>query len=716
MSDNSETEVSGTVEAVVYHQEETGYTVCSVKSADGVGEAFTLVGNCSTIWEGEEVVAKGTWGRHPQHGRQFQAKEIRCIAPTSAEGICRFLSSGMIKGIGKGLAKRVVDKFGIETLHVIEKESQRLEEVEGIGSQRRKVIRASWMEQRGVRDIMIFLQSNGIGTAQAARIYRQYGGDAIAVVKRNPYRLCEEVWGIGFKTADEIAMRVGVERESRIRARAGLSYVLGKEEEEGHCYCDEQALLLMAQEMLGIPMERLMEALKEEVARGALVSEEGRIYLKALHVAECGVAARMKVLMDTPAGWPPIASVRAVEWAEKRMGFLLAPGQRNALEMALTNKVSVITGGPGVGKTTLIRALVEIFGARKLSIALTAPTGRAAKRLSESTGTEAVTIHRLLKFKPQGGGFTFNDTNLLPFDVYILDEASMIDILLAQSFLNALPATATVVWVGDTDQLPSVGPGNVLADILKCGRVASTHLTAIFRQDTSGLIVRNAHHIHEGEMLEAGGASDFFMIETSEPDKVIERVVDLVTKRIPQRFGFDPMQDVQVLTPMRRGALGTEHLNAVLQAALNPDGDSIQRGGVTFRQGDRVMQVRNNYDKEVYNGDIGFLERVDEEQREVVMQIDGRRVTYDFAELDELTHAYACSIHKSQGSEYPAVVLVISTHHFKLLQRNLLYTGLTRGRKLVCIVGTHRAVSLAIQNNDVKARRSGLSERLAKSE
>ncbi len=706
--------VSGSVTSVVFRNEESGYTVCTVRPAGPKAEPFALVGNCAAVWEGEEITAEGVWARHPQHGRQFQAASILCVTPTSVEGIRRYLSSGMIRGVGKELAKRIVDRFGDTTLQVIEKESRRLEEVEGIGGLRRKQIKESWVEQRSVRDIMIFLQSHGIGAAQAARIFRQYGPDAIAVVKANPYRLCEDVWGIGFKTADAIALSVGVPRESLARARAGLVYLLQSHADEGgHCFCLEPDLVLHAQDLLGIPTETLTEALAEEVARGALIRETGHIYLRALYDAERRVADQLLRLLDRPARFPVIDAPRALAWAESKMGIQLADAQRAALRLAIASKVTVITGGPGVGKTTIIRALTEIFSARHLTMALAAPTGRAAKRMSEATGREALTIHRLLKYNPSDHAFEFDADNPIDADVFILDETSMVDIRLMSQFLDALPDFACLVLVGDIDQLPSVGPGNVLRDVILSRAVPCQTLDTIFRQDMTGLIVRNAHRINNGEMIEAGeGTSDFYFIDTAEPEKIVERMVDLVTHRIPQRFGLSPLEDIQVLTPMRRNYLGAENLNAVLQQALNPAGETLARGGTLFRTRDRVMQLRNNYDKDVYNGDIGFVRSVDTDARELVVTFDGRPVKYEYADLDELVHAYACSIHKSQGSEYPAVVLIIHTQHFKLLQRNLLYTGITRGRKLVCIVGSQQAVRMAIRNNLVIERRTGLQDRL----
>ncbi len=706
--------VTGSVVSVVFRNDETGYTVCTVRPAGAAAEPFVLVGSCAAIWEGEELTAEGAWARHPQHGRQFQAASITCVTPTSVEGIRRYLASGMIRGVGKELAKRIVDHFGEGTLQVIEKESRRLEEVEGIGGHRRQQIKASWVEQRSVRDIMIFLQSHGIGTAQAARIYRQYGPDAIAIVKANPYRLCNDVWGIGFKTADAIALSVGVPRDSPARARAGLAYTLQAQADEGgHCFCLEADLVLHTQELLGIPAETLTGALAEDVARGSVVRDAGRIYLRALHDAERTVAEGLRRLLRHDTRFRPIDAPRALEWAEGKMGLHLADAQRAALLAALQSKVAVITGGPGVGKTTIIRALTEIFQARRLTVALAAPTGRAAKRMSEATGREALTIHRLLKYNPHEHAFEHDADNPIDADVFILDEMSMVDIRLMSQFLQALPDFAALILVGDTDQLPSVGPGNVLRDIICSGAVASTKLDTIFRQDTTGLIVQNAHRVNNGEMIAAGsGESDFYFIDTAEPDKIVSRMVDLVTRRIPGRFGLSALEDVQILTPMRRNQLGAENLNAVLQAALNPVGDTVARGGAHFRVRDRVMQIRNNYEKDVYNGDIGFVKAADPHAREVVVAFDGRPVKYEYGDLDELVHAYACSIHKSQGSEYPAVVLVIHTQHFKLLQRNLLYTGITRGRKLVCIVGSQQALRMAIRNNQVVERRTGLRDRL----
>ena len=713
--------VSGTVESIVYRSEETGYTVCTLKVAGCAAgsrqreELVTVVGNCAAMWEGEELHAEGQWTRHPSHGRQFQAKAIRCITPTSTEGIRRYLASGMIKGIGPKYAERIVERFGEDTLEVIDKQSARLREVEGIGASRCKLIKESWTEQRGVREIMIFLQSHGIGTAKAARIYRQYGADAIAVVKRNPYRLCADVWGIGFKTADAIALSVGIPHDSELRARAGLIYTLTYEADEGgHCFAVDADLLLHAQELLDISVEILADALAKECESGTLVKEENRVYLRDLHRAEARAAAKLLRLLGTPRAFLPIDAGRAIAWAEGKMGFSLAALQREALANAITSKVSIITGGPGVGKTTIIRALTEIFGARKLDIRLAAPTGRAAKRMAEATARDAQTLHRLLKFNPSAGCFDFNLENPMAGDCFILDEASMIDIRLICQFLEALPDTATLILVGDTDQLPSVGPGNVLRDLISSGAVPSCRLDTIFRQDQTGLIVRNAHHVNHGEPFETGPspASDFYFIETAEPETILARTVELMTQRIPGKFRMDPLADVQVLTPMRKNLLGTENLNDVIQRALNPSGPSLLRGATHYRRGDRVMQMRNNYDKEVFNGDIGHIKEVHEGDRMLVVMFDGRPVRYEQAELDELVLAYACSIHKSQGSEYPAVIVLMHTQHFKLLQRNLLYTAITRGKKLVLVVGSTRAVSIAIRANQVRERRTTLSARL----
>ena len=713
--------ISGSVESIVYRNDETGYTVCTVKTisvAPGARkseELVTLVGTCAAIWEGEELHAEGQWNRHPSHGRQFQAKRVTCITPTSSEGLRRYLSSGMIKGIGPKFAQRIVDKFGEKTLDVIDLQSARLREVEGIGENRCKLIKTSWNEQRGIREIMIFLQSHGIGTAKAARIYRQYGADAIAVVKRNPYRLCEDVWGIGFKTADGIALSVGIPHDSEVRARAGLIHTLQVEADEGgHCYTIDADLLLHAQELLDISIEILSDALNKEFEKGTLIKEENRVYLRDLYRAEVRVAHKLRALLNAPQHFKPIDADRAIAWAEEKMGLQLAPLQREALANAIRSKVSIITGGPGVGKTTIIRALTEIFGVRKLDIRLAAPTGRAAKRMSEATGHEAQTIHRLLKFNPSLRGFEFDAEHPLEGDCFILDETSMIDVRLLEQFLCALPDAVTLILVGDTDQLPSVGPGNVLRDLIASGAVPSCRLDVIFRQDKTGYIVRNAHHVNRGEPLEMApaGPSDFYFIETSEPETIIARTVELMTQRIPQKFKMDPLADVQVLTPMRKNVLGTENLNDVIQTALNPVAPSLLRGCTHYRQGDRVMQIRNNYDKEVFNGDIGFIKEVDEADRSLIVLFDGRPVAYAQTELDELVLAYACSIHKSQGSEYPAVIVLMHTQHYKLLQRNLLYTAITRGKKLVLVVGSSRAVGIAIKANQVRERRTTLRARM----
>ena len=715
---NAPEEISGSVEGITFRNDATGYTVCTVKVHGTSAEAgpSIVVGNCAAIWVGEELRATGRWVCHAQHGLQFQADSITCIAPTSVEGLVRYLASGMIRGIGKVNAQRIVDRFGEKTLEIIDRESKRLEEVEGIGPMRRKLIKDSWNAQRGTREIMIFLQANGVGTAMSARIYRRYGQDAIALIKQNPYRLCRDITGIGFKTADAIAMKIGVPRDSPDRARAGILYTLTAQQEEGHCYCEEPELILAAQALLDIPAETLAEALRAELTEArTLVLANGRIYLASLYHAERRVAAKLLHMAEEPASFRPIDPDRALPWVSPQLGIELAEQQRAAIATALRSKTSIITGGPGVGKTTIIRALVAIYGARRLRIVLGAPTGRASRRMGEATGHEAKTLHRILRYNPQKRAFEHNRDNPVPCDVVILDEASMIDIVLADQFLDALPDSATLILVGDTDQLPSVGPGNVLRDIIASGAVPCTRLDVIFRQKTGGLIVRNAHRINDGAFVETappGVKTDFYFLPSDNPDQILRRIVELVSVRIPRTFGFNAMADVQVLTPMRKNQLGADNLNLVLQQVLNPRGPSVQRFGRTYRVGDRVMQIRNDYDKDVFNGDIGFIEAIDQEDQSVCVSYDGRSVPYEFSELDEIVHAYACSIHKSQGSEYPAVVVVLATQHFKLLQRNLLYTAVTRGRKLVCLVASRKAVDIALKNNEIQLRRTTLAEYL----
>ena len=710
-------EITGSVESIVYRNDETGYFVFNVKiagSAEFGADSAVVVGKCSALWDGEEIRAEGKWIRHPQHGLQFNAETISCIVPTSVEGIRRYLASGMIKGVGKVYAKKIVEHFGAKTLEIIDHNSARLLEVPGIGKTRKKQIKESWDAQHGIRDAMIFLQANGIGTAQASKIFRFYGTNTIAVVKSNPYRLCTDIWGIGFLKADAIALKIGIDRNSLMRARAGLFYTLETLADEGHCFCNEPELILNAEALVGISVDILVEALRDETEQGHLIKDGDRIYIRKLFLAEFGIARCLQTIMDTRSGFKPVLPEPAVDWAMKKLAVDLAPRQREALLMALASKVSVVTGGPGVGKTTIIKALCDIWYAKNLDVRLVAPTGRAAKHMSESTGRDAQTIHRLLKYQPRTKAFDFNAANQLEADVLIIDESSMIDVELAYDLLSAVRPSATLVFVGDIDQLPSVGPGNVLRDIISSGVVPCTKLDVIFRQKTGGGIIRNAHRIHSGEMIEQkpDAADDFFFVPCEDANKIIGTVVTLVKERIPLKFGFSPLEDIQVLTPMRKNLLGADNLNLVLQEALNPSGTSVQRMGRNYRVGDRIMQIHNNYDKDVFNGDLGLIKAIDTQNSVLTADFDGRVINYDFNELDELVHAYATSIHKSQGSEYPAVVIVMATQHFKLLQRNLLYTAITRGRRLVCVIGSAKAVSIAIRNNSTQERHTALAERL----
>ncbi|MGN0887353.1 MAG: ATP-dependent RecD-like DNA helicase [Kiritimatiellia bacterium] len=715
--------VDGTVKSVVFRNDETGFTILHVTPVNDGGfrlaeREITVLGTCAAAWEGEDLHATGEWVNDPVRGRQFKAKTVECIPPKSAEGIRRYLASGLIHGIGPVLANRIVDKFGADTIDVLDHHSGRLREIPKVGPKKIESIIKGWREGKGTREVMIFTQTYGISASKASKIYRKYGPDSVAIIKRDPYRLCRDIWGIGFLTADRIALAVGLPKDSPLRARAAIVHTLRTEaDESGHCWTSEPDLLLHAQELVGISVEVLAEALKAEIDEGRVVKEEDRLYLRDLWAAERRVAAKLKDMLSSSPSFASIDPDKAVAWWEKKAGFTLAPAQLRAVRTSISSKVSIVTGGPGVGKTTIIRALIEIFaartGAHKINVQLGAPTGRAAKRMTESTGAPAQTLHRLLKYNPQTNEFTFNEEKPLPGDVFIFDETSMVDIRLMADLVAALPRRATLILVGDTDQLPSVGPGNVLHDLIRSGTIPTSQLTEIFRQDNSGLIVRNAHHVNAGEPFETrSGASDFYFIPQDDPAKALDYALDFMVTRIPRHFHMEPLQDVQVLTPMRRNLLGSENLNAAIQQRLNGTGPSIQRGGMCFRVGDRVMQLRNNYDKDVFNGDVGFVQEVQTADRSLVVLFDGKPVEYRAGDLDELTLAYATTIHKSQGSEYPAVIVLLHRQHFMMLQRNLLYTAITRGRKLVLVIGSAWAVKQAIETNTVRERRTTLAERV----
>ena len=750
--------VEGTVRSVVFHNDESGYTVLRVEIPSEFELAknpeITVVGKAQAVWEGEDVKAEGQWVTDKVHGRQFKAETLTCIAPRSLKGIERYLASGLIKGIGPVLAKRIVDTFGEETMMVLSHQSGRLNEVPKLGAAKIRQIRESWHQNETMRENMIFGQTYGISIVKMTKIVRKYGPDAIAIVKADPYRLCRDIWGIGFATADKIALSVGIPKDSPLRARASISHTLETEAEDGgHCWTYENDLLLHANELTGIPTEVLGEALKAEIDEGRVVAEGGglktgdgrlegkdlcretedksnvsslksslprKVYLKSLYFSERDVARRVKAILGASRSFADFDAEKAIAWWQSRAGFTLAPKQYEALLKSLKSKFSIITGGPGVGKTTIIRALVEIYEKKfkvpgsKFKVVLAAPTGRAAKRMTESVGAPAQTIHRLLKWNPVTNKFTFNAENRLEGDVFIFDETSMIDVKLACELLAAVPDAATVVWVGDTDQLPSVGAGSVLGDLIKSGVVPATKLDFIFRQDTTGLIVTNAHHVNAGEPLEIrSGETDFYFMRCEDPEMCVKRAIEFMQTRIPRKFGMDPLADVQVLVPMRKNVLGTDNLNVELQKALNPRGDAIVRGGTMFRTGDRVMQLRNNYDKDVYNGDVGFVKAVNADDRSMIVNFDGRPVKYDGGDLDELVLAYATTIHKSQGSEYPAVIVILHSQHYVMLQRNLLYTAITRGKRLVLLMGVPYAIDQAIKTNTVRERRTSLAERLS---
>ena len=736
--------LTGIVERITYHNEENGYTVARV-TPEGKDYLVTVVGPMMGVNVGETIRCYGVWTVHPQYGRQFKAERVETIYPATLAGIEKYLGSGLIKGIGPVTARRIVRKFGLDTLRLIEEEPDRLLEVLGVGPKRVAMIKAAWEEQRQIKDVMVFLQGHGVSTGLAVKIWKQYGSEAIQVLKTDPYRLAREVHGIGFLTADKIARNLGIPEDAPERIAAAVAYLLSQEaDQSGHVYLPQTELVARAKELLNVPEERILEAIETLREQGQVhtepveeimsehgvpvraVAEERAVYLVPFHRAEIGVANRLRRLMEGTGDSlfrSRLYIFQQFDWesafaaVQRETGVRLNADQRRAVKTALTSPVSVLTGGPGTGKTTTVQTIIRFLEAAGAAYLLASPTGRAAKRLSEATGRPAQTVHRMLEVSP-GEGLTFkrNEQRPLEADMVIVDEASMLDVLLTNHLLKAIPPGAHLLFVGDIDQLPSVGAGNVLRDIIRSGVVPVVTLTEIFRQPEGSYIIVNAHRINRGEMpiIDNKGAKDFFLFKIDDPEAAADLIVDIVKNRIPRRFGLAP-DDIQVLSPMHRGPVGVGNLNLRLQEALNPpDPKKPERrtGGRVFRLGDRLMQIRNNYDKDVYNGDWGRIVRINLEMQELFVDFDGRVVRYDFLELDELVHAYAISVHKSQGSEYPAVVVPVMTTHYVMLHRNLLYTAITRAKELVVLVGEQRAIAIAVRNAKPLARHSGLVTRL----
>lgn len=713
--------LSGQVERVTFHNEETGFCILKVK-VQGRKEPVAILGSLPSVAPGEWITAQGTWERDRDHGIQLKAHKLKTQPPTSLEGIEKYLGSGMIKGIGPVYATKLVKKFGEKVFDIIENQSKRLQEVDGIGRERRQRIKEAWAEQKVVRDIMLFLHAHGLGTNRAVRIYKSYGAEAIELIRADPYRLARDIHGIGFHSADGVAEKLGLEADSLLRARAAIEHLLDQATGEGHCALPRRDLLEGASRLLEIDEAVINEAFERHLKDGKILSEkvagEDLVFLPMLRDAEERIARQLKRLAAAGTPKPPIDAEKAIPWVEEKTGRKLSPSQHDALRIALRSQAVVITGGPGVGKTTLVQSLLKILTAKKLKCLLAAPTGRAAQRLAEATGLEASTLHRLLEFQPGRGGFQRNASNPLEGDVVVVDEVSMVDVPLMSRLLDSIPRKARLILVGDADQLPSVGPGLVLGDIIRSGMIPVVHLREIFRQAGDSRIISGAHSINRGEMpdiMETPKNSDFVFIEREEAEECASTLVSLARDRLPKHLGVDPIEGIQILSPMHRGSLGIRELNARLQSTLNPRSeyrDEHQAFGNLFRVGDKVIQTSNNYDKEVFNGDIGLIRSLDKEERQAIIRFGKREVVYEFGELDELELAYAITIHKSQGSEFPVVVIPLAMQQYLLLQRNLLYTGVTRGKRMVVLVGQKKALGMAVRNESTRHRHGGLLQRL----
>lgn len=706
-------QLSGFIDSIVFASEETGFTVARLKTPRE-NDLITVIGAMPGVSPGETLHCQGKWKHHPRHGRQFEVEQYQLTAPSDLLGIQKYLESGMVKGVGPIYAKRIVDAFGVDTLEVIDKHPDRLSEVPGIGARRIEKIAACWNDQKSIRNVMIFLQAHQVRPSFAQKIFKRYGEQSIEQVKKNPYVLAKEIYGVGFKTADELAQNLGIAKDSPLRIKAGIEHVLWELSSDGHVCFPKEGFIPKGEEILDVAGELIDKELAALELEGHIIEEVLEetpfIWVRPLYNAEWGVARELKRISDSPCKIRSIFLDKAIEWVEDAHRIRFAKEQTIAIAKSLEEKIHIITGGPGTGKSTITRAILSITSKVTDKIVLAAPTGRAAKRMSEITGKKAFTIHSLLEMDFKQGGFKRNRENPLAARLLIIDEASMIDTLLMYHLLKAIPDETRVIFIGDIDQLPSVGAGNILKDMIVSETLPVTRLQFIFRQGKGSRIVANAHRINQGYFpeIEHEKGSDFAFFEVESPEEILSKMINLIECHIPEKFPFNPINDIQVLSPMKKGIIGTDNINHVLQAKLNPQSIQLIRMGRHFNLYDKVMQIRNNYDKKISNGDVGRIASIDLENQELTVNFDGREVHYEFCEIDELMLAYAVSVHKYQGSECPCVIIPIHTSHFKLLFRNLLYTGITRGKKLVILIGTKKALAIAVKTDNVKTRHTGL--------